>query len=174
MITADYGLGFDCPWKLSSSLRNYMIAVLRSRGATYDVAVDIVQDVSLRFSQKWDTITPKARTGYLYRSCINGLIDHRRGKGREVLAGTGYNVGANVGVILDPFDVEDESAAEQNRITELHALIDSTKARSDDKAAVRLFAEGYTAKEVANELGITVPAVKTRLYRFREKMCSKT
>ena len=169
MITADYGLEFDCPWKLSSSLRNYMIAVLRSRGATYDVAVDIVQDVSLRFSQKWDTITPKARTGYLYRSCINGLIDHRRGKARELTASGGLAVGG-----AEVFDVEDESAAEQNRITELHALIDSTKARSDDKAAVRLFAEGYTAKEVANELGITVPAVKTRLYRFREKMCSKT
>lgn len=74
--------------------------------------------------------------------------------------------GANIEEICEPGDDRDSHTAELRTLIEkAFSYLDE-----DERTIVELTADGATAAEVADAMGMTTPAVKSKLYRLRDRM----
>ena len=128
-------------------------------------AEDITQEVFLSAYKAYSSFRGQARVStWLYRITVNSsLMKIRKGKTRDkYLTVTGYD-----DVVIRDWSNDPEKAAVNN---ELHRVLQEGLNRlpPDLRAAVILRdVHGFSSKEAADVLEITVPALKTRLHRGR-------
>ena len=139
-------------------------------------AEEVVQEVFLTLYEKAKTFRGEAAfSTWLYRLTVNAALTRlrRRKRTREVsyedhlpkYEPDGHHLGPEGSVVDWSNDVERKLAS-----TELQRFLKQAldQLRPMDKAVVMLSdLEGVPNREIANALGLTVPAVKIRLHRAR-------
>lgn len=136
-------------------------------------AEDVTQDVLLQVVRKLDTFRGDANlTTWLHRITVNAALAHRRKRAtreqREVLdplekfTDNGYHAHA-----VKPWTATPDNIAQKRETTELieKAILDLPELYRD----VYLLAdvEGMQNQEIGDLLGLSLPAVKSRLHRGR-------
>ena len=137
--------------------RQVYVWAYRFLGRHHD-ALDVVQDVFLRWNTQCADAPPARPHGWLRRVTINRVLDLRKARRREVqvddVAGTGEEVGASG---RDRLDVE---ALREDIVAALDALSDVQRS-----VLVAKVYDGLTFARIAMELDLAVSTVKTHYLR---------
>ena len=142
-------------------------------------AEEAAQEVFLRIARAASTYQPTARfTTWMYtitrRTTLNFLRDEKEPEGKVPIDPTGEGREAAEGVSLPgPGDREPERIAWEAQLQEkfLEAL---QKLPEVNRAAFVLNrGDGLSYEEVATVLGVTVQAVKSRIFRAREMLLAE-
>jgi RNA polymerase sigma-70 factor (ECF subfamily) len=157
------------------SARVYRLALGITRNAAD--AEEIVQDVFLQMVRKGDGFEGRAALGsWLYRITTNAALNKRRGKRRELetsleellptFAADGHREGDRTFLIADWSGTPDRELLSGETRRLLEEAIDRLP---EHYRAVLVLkdVEELSSDEVAQIVGDTVPAVKTRLHRAR-------
>jgi len=152
--------------------RVYRLAV-RITGSRED-AEEVVQDALWTVSRKIDTFKGESAFGsWLYRIAANTAymkLRARRGKGREIALDDVLPALDSGGVHFEPMDDWSLRVDERALQSELRKVLDSAIAElpSDYRTALVLHdVEGLSNPDIADALGISLPAVKSRVHRSR-------
>lgn len=132
---------------LAPSLRRIALSIVRSE---HD-AQDAVQQALLRVWERRERIDAARLKAYLTRAVINACRDVQRARMRSV-----------------PVDAMPERAAEPPDT----ALRDAVEALEEKLRTPLLlhYMEGYTEREIAKALSLSLPQVKSRMFRARRKL----
>lgn len=160
---------------LQGDLPEYRILVERYQKPVYSMmlrltgsvmtAEDLTQDVFTRAYEKLHTF----RTGrrffpWLYTIAVNRCRDHlRRKKIRQNLFSEEPDGFQPTALKSDAFADQPDSRMEVNRVTEAMQQLPAKYS----EPLLLYYREEFSTKEIANTLGISVPAVKVRIHRGR-------
>jgi len=152
--------------------RVYRLAV-RITGSRED-AEEVVQDALWTVGRKIDTFKGESAFGsWLYRIAANAAymkLRARRGKGREIALDDVLPALDSGGVHFEPMDDWSPRVDDRALQGELRKVLDSAIAElpSEYRTALVLHdVEGLSNPDIAEALGITLPAVKSRVHRSR-------
>lgn len=149
-------------WKdLDAKLRPFVARRVRS-GTDVD---DVVQDVFLRMQRAVATLRDDERFGpWVYQVTRSAIADHHRAAARQPVAESEQATEE-----LPAPDVEDDATAKQELATYVAVFV--AMLPSPYREALTLTElEGMTQKDAAFMLGISLPAMKSRVQRGREKL----
>ncbi|MEM9693498.1 MAG: sigma-70 family RNA polymerase sigma factor [Myxococcota bacterium] len=152
----------DPPWR-------YLLAKLRPfvarRVAEADVD-DVVQDVLLRIQRGLPSLRDDARLGpWVYRTARHAIVDHHRRVARQPRLADALPSPEAYPYDADP---DDRRPAEE---VAMHAALFITMLPSPYREALTLTElEGYSQKEAAEMLGISLSGMKSRVQRGRRKL----
>jgi len=137
-------------------------------GFSREDARDLTQDVFLRVCRSVDEYRGDAAWAYLQqaarRVAINAIRDRRALKRNAVVESDDALAG-----MPDDRTTSPDRAVEEREASEwLHRAVD----RLDDnqRPPMRLYLAGLSYEEIANSLGLTVSAVKSRLNQARKRL----
>jgi RNA polymerase sigma-70 factor (ECF subfamily) len=150
------------PWSdVEARLRPFV----RSRVGTEADTDDILQEVLLRMHRGLASLSDEGKlNAWMYAIARTAIIDHQRSRARHPLPADGSTFEAQV----DPMDEEDDEAMQSLvRVVGLFVAMLPSPYR---EALTLTEIEGRSQKEAAEMLGITVPALKSRLHRGRAKL----
>jgi len=152
--------------------RVYRLAV-RITGSRED-AEEVVQDALWTVGRKIETFKGESAFGsWLYRIAANAAymkLRARRGKGREIALDDVLPALDSGGVHFEPMDDWSPRVDDRALQGELRKVLDSAIAElpSEYRTALVLHdVEGLSNPDIAEALGITLPAVKSRVHRSR-------
>lgn len=150
-------------WRL---FQKRLHAYVRKRAQARDVD-DIVGDILLRLVRGQSSLeAARDPAAWVMRVAASGVADHHRKRGvekrRRTLAEREMALAAEA-----PTDVQETAAAEVAR-----CLVPFVKSLPEIYAEVLMLTDvgGMTQVEVAERLGLSLPAVKSRVRRGREKL----
>lgn len=153
-------------------LRARLGAFVARRVADADDAEDIVQEVLLRVDRSIDGVgddTPL--TAWVYRVARNAVIDHYRSSARrrQEPVGALSNVPDRVEGADEMNSVTTEARREMERC--LEPLLDMLDSKY--REALRLTElEGMTQAQAADQVGVSVPGMKSRVQRARQRLAT--
>jgi RNA polymerase sigma-70 factor (ECF subfamily) len=126
---------------------------------------DVVQDVFLRMHKSVGALRDEERFGpWVYRVARSAIAEHRRARARHPVA-----EGAAPEEAIAPPDEPEDGAVAREVATYVAPFI--TLLPSPYREALTLTElEGLTQKEAARMLGVSVPAMKSRVQRGRERL----
>ena len=138
----------------------------RLLGSHHD-ALDIVQDVFLRWLSQVQTSMPDNPRGWLRRATANRAIDVIRSRKRRIVARN-----------LEPGDVQTPVARECSEVElgELRSDVAEALCKLTDAQRTVLIAkefDGRTFSNIAEELGLALPTVKTHYLRALKAVRSR-
>jgi len=139
-------------------------------------AEEAAQEVFLRIARAASTYQPTARfTTWLYtvarRTTLNFLRDEKEPEGKVPIDATGEGKEAAEGLSLPgPGDREPEQAAWESQLKEKFLEALQKLPEVNRSAFILNRGEGLSYEEVASVLGVTVQAVKSRIFRAREAL----
>jgi RNA polymerase sigma-70 factor, ECF subfamily len=153
-------LASDRAWRaLEAKLRPFVAK--RVREADVD---DVVQEVFLRIQRGLPSLREEQRFGpWIYQLARNAIVDHLRSSARHPQATTEPPEPSH-----HP-DEEDDRAVERE-VAVYVALFVSMLPSPYREALTLTELEGLTQKEAAEMLGVSLPAMKSRVQRGREKL----
>jgi RNA polymerase sigma-70 factor (ECF subfamily) len=138
---------------------------VRSRvGADAD-ADDVLQEVLMRMHRGLGGLKDSQKLdAWMYAIARTAIVDHQRSRARHPLAPRGDTFEAEV----DPFEEEADEAMQS--LVRVVGLFVSMLPSPYREALTLTELEGRSQKEAAEMLGITVPALKSRLHRGRKRL----
>jgi len=145
-------------------LRGPLLAFIARRVSDRDTAEDILQDIMLRIHQhSSDHTQPESITAWLYGVARNAIIDHYRTRRRF-----------DGDVDLDRWPAPDTSGDLPNDATRelarcLQPMLGRLHPTARD-ALTRVDLDGQTHREAAEQLGISVSGMKSRVQRARREL----
>lgn len=144
-----------------------LLALFRQRGQEQD-AEDLTQEVFLRVWRQQQqrgvhTYTERQWTGYLMRCAKNLSVDtYRRQRGKAVCSLSAFEEDCNpVEMIVEPLDWI--AGVEQRELLATYRL------SQQERKYVQLRYAGHTFAESAAQLGLTVAALRHRVYAMRAR-----
>lgn len=141
---------------ISIELRKYLI----SKGASKDMAEDVVQDVFVKVLEMDLILPPDKIRPYMYRIAKTRYIDlYRRDKHlKEILQ-----------LYLIPEKKNVDTSDIRNSSKKLPGILN--KLSSNDQAILKMkYIENQSIDQISVELKTTPAAIKMRLYRLRKKI----
>jgi len=136
-----------------------------------DIAEDLTQETMLRAHQSLSGLRDRERlVPWLYRIATNICRDHYRKQGRK------REETRDCAELIITADLRDENAPRLDKVMECAEMGECVRqyfaTLSDAYRAVILLhdQEGMTSREIAEMLGISVDAAKTRLHRARQEL----
>ena len=132
---------------LAPSLRRIALSIVRSE---HD-AQDAVQQALLRVWERRERVDPARLKAYLTRAVINACRDVQRARMRSV-----------------PMDAMPERAVEPPD-TALRDAVESLEEKLRTPLLLH-YMEGYTEREIARALSLSLPQLKSRMFRARRKL----
>ncbi len=121
-------------------------------------ALDVVQDVFLRWDQQYSRARPLQPRGWLRRVTLNRAIDacrkNQTNVGSLVLRTDGLTVEESASESLDRAALREDIASALDRLTEMQRSVLVAKVYDE-----------MTFAEIANELGVAVSTAKTHYLR---------
>ena len=132
---------------LAPSLRRIALSIVRSE---HD-AQDAVQQALLRVWERRERVDPARLKAYLTRAVINACRDVQRARMRNV-----------------PMDAMPERAVEPPD-TALRDAVESLEEKLRTPLLLH-YMEGYTEREIARVLSLSLPQLKSRMFRARRKL----
>jgi RNA polymerase sigma-70 factor (ECF subfamily) len=140
-------------------LRTYV-----GRRVNQNAVDDVVSDILLRLVRSQDKMEgAKNPLAWVYRVAANVITDHYRKSASDKRL-----VGA---VLHEPADIDDENAEDQSLARCLVPMIKSLPAPYD-QALLLTDINGLSQVDAANQLGLTVSGMKSRVQRGRQKLKS--
>ena len=142
-------------------------------------AEEAAQEVFLRIARAASTYQPTARfTTWMYtitrRTTLNFLRDEKEPEGKVPIDPTGEGREAAEGVSLPgPGDREPERIAWEAQLQEKFLEALQKLPEVNRSAFILNRGEGLSYEEVASVLGVTVQAVKSRIFRAREALLAE-
>ncbi|WP_421840090.1 sigma-70 family RNA polymerase sigma factor [Mycobacterium sp.] len=135
---------------------------MRKRSRSDADTDDITQDVLLRFYENSEHVDNPIQ--WMYAVARNAAIDYyRRSHHREIPAGTEAMI-----ELPAEYDPTDNTTAEDLAAC-LAPLLDTLPA-VDKQTLTLTYLQGQTQRQVAQELGISVSGMKSRVQRSRQKL----
>ncbi|MGE0486949.1 MAG: sigma-70 family RNA polymerase sigma factor [Gammaproteobacteria bacterium] len=124
---------------------------------------DVVQEVFLRIQRSLGQLRDDQRFGpWVYRVARNTIIDHARSAARHPRVAD---------VPPEAADEPPDEAEDVQREVAMYAALFVSMLQSPYREALTLTElEGLTHKEAARMLGISLPALKSRVFRGRQKL----
>jgi RNA polymerase sigma-70 factor (ECF subfamily) len=132
-------------------------------------AEELTQETFLRACRSQQSLRdPAAVRGWLYRIATNACLDRLRSRKPDLALDHRESAQPQESKLLSP-PVAQEIAERQETSACVNRCLDFLP---DHYRAVILLYEGHglTAKEIADVLGVSVPTVKIRLHRARQKL----
>ena len=141
---------------VASRIRGY----IRTRVRDHAAAEDILQDVFLKAHRRIGQLqSPEKLEGWLFLIARNAVVDHyRKSKPTEELPAE---------IASEPDEPEIENACELRAA--FRRMIEELPAPYGEALTLTEF-EGFTQKELAQRLGISLSGAKSRVQRGREKL----
>lgn len=142
-------------------------------------AEEAAQEVFLRIARAASTYQPTARfTTWMYtiarRTTLNFLRDEKEPEGKVPIDATGEGGEAAEGLSLPgPGDREPEQVAWESQLKEKFLDAMQKLPEVNRSAFILNRGEGLSYEEVAAVLGVTVQAVKSRIFRAREALLAE-
>ncbi|NNG01915.1 MAG: RNA polymerase sigma factor [Desulfobacteraceae bacterium] len=139
----------------------------RTTGST-DESADLSQEVFLKAYDKLETYTPRKKKFYswLYTVALNVARDHlRRQRKNPEQSDNGLEACLDYGV--NAFSI-----GNPERVVEVQSMVVamSTLSISHREALILRYREGYSIREIAGTLGISVSGAKMRIHRGLEEI----
>jgi RNA polymerase sigma-70 factor, ECF subfamily len=132
-------------------------------------AEDVLQEVMLRASRGYaDLRAEEALTGWLYQIATHACVDHLRRRTRRLPVETWAELDELI-ACDDTLPALDQSVQRQQMSTCVQRFVERLP---DQYRSVLLLcdAEGLTAPEIAELLGLTLTTVKIRIHRARRQL----
>ena len=129
-----------------------------------DSAEEIVQSVSVRMLERWDSLTPEQRSArYFMKAVRNGVISQLRDEDRFVELNESLESLPDFPTVV----IVSEDTARDDQLRWLHKMIKGMPLRRREVfVLVKEF--GYTYDEAAEALGISVKTVDAQMQKARE------
>ncbi len=133
---------------------------IQRRVSDRDSADDIFQDVFVKIHSRIDTLKDDARIhGWVYRIARNAIVDHYRKRKIEFTA---------------PDDLPEAEASARNEpheqlASEMREMVAELPEPYREALILTEF-QGFTRKEMAGKLGLSVPGAKARVRRGRRML----
>lgn len=125
-------------------------------------ATDVAQDVFVRLLANRSKIEDRGLSSLLYRMATNLSLNHLRSRSRRPEDAASDLVGRIASAQVD----EDERSAARSVIDRLFGR----EPVSSATIAVLHLVDGFTLKEVADQVGMSVSGVRKRLYKLRASL----
>ena len=144
---------------LSSKLRGYLL----KRVSDKEVAEDLLQEVFIRIHKNLATIEDKERIqAWVFQIARNIVIDYHRSNGRSV---------AHTVVDLSELPYDEQDNFNEFILGWLPSMV--AKLPETYREAVELYElKGVSQQKIADQLGLSLSAAKSRIQRGREKLKS--
>lgn len=146
--------------EIAPFIRNFILRSL----ANPEWADDIMQDVLISVHKALNTYSPERP----FRPWLMAIINFRR---TDYLR-KHYNARENMQTTLDDFDFQRAHVTNPEHAGEYKDIETALETLSDKQRKVfeMIKIQGYSAKEVANEMGMSVSAVKVSAHRTMTKL----
>jgi RNA polymerase sigma-70 factor (ECF subfamily) len=150
-------------------LRDGLRAFIAKRVGNEAETEDLLQEVFLRVHQHAQSLQePERMVSWIFQITRNAIVDHYRsaGRRRELPAGLATEIEEDKKAMAVE---EDESETKYELSHCLRPMIDRLSA--DYREAIKLVElEGLTNQEAANELGLSISGMKSRVQRGRQQL----
>ncbi|MFC7979739.1 RNA polymerase sigma factor [Streptomyces cinereoruber] len=140
--------------------RSYLYAFMRAQGMKWDTADDLVSLVIERYARRRQEVPVERVQSYLKVMARNAIIDHQKGRHREILIGEPQELDQ----ILEAERPADHVVADSFAAQELMLKISSLSPTM--QTVIRLlYFDGLSVAQVAHRLKMTQATVSTHRYR---------
>lgn len=153
--------------RLMDLYQNLVFSICLKLTGDYFTAEDLTQDTFLSVYQHWESFDGGNEKSWVARIATNKCIDYKRAAARKVIP-IDDEMMESIPCAGDPMrEVMNKDLIDRFEIA-IKELHDPYRT-----AAVKYFLEGKTAKEVSEETGTGLNAVKTQLFRARSMLKEK-
>lgn len=147
----------------------WLETVVRSRLGDAHVAEDIMQELAIAVMRQPNRPTDASKVApWLYRIALRKVINHRRFQGRQRR-------------LMEGFGRVCEVRSGENNPTAEHWLMDQESVHNVRSALERInmadrqmlllkYSEGWSYRQLADHLGVSIKTVEYRLFRARESL----
>ncbi len=150
--------------------RRWLETVVRARLGDSHAAEDVIQELAVAiFKQPNRPTEPQKVAPWLYRIALRKVINHRRYLGRQRRLIDGYGRHATV---LQEKEIDRPSGhwlMQQETKQSVQSALQRLN-ESDRQILMLKYSEGWSYRELADHLGITIKTVEYRLLRAREAL----
>lgn len=145
---------------------------IRSRVSSDQEAEDILQDIFMRIHKGIEDFRQEGRVqSWVFGIARRALADHyrKRGRNRENPAGSDVRNDESEKPIVDLNDFDGEHDVHEEVLSWLIPMIDELPEKYG-KPLKMADVEGKTQREIADDLGLSLPGAKSRVQRARQKL----
>lgn len=149
--------------RLLARHRNALFSHIRRYCSDHHEAQDILQESCLTAVRQLSALRDPARfRGWLYRIATHRCLDWQRRRYRNDTGAGADTADSSVS------DWPDPQTEQRNQSEEVHEVL--RQLPDEDRALLNLFyLQGFSLLELAETFDLTLSAVKTRLYRARQR-----